>query len=144
VPFNGGGELASAVMGGHVDFGLGSLTSHISLVVAGKMRALAVTGRARLKALPDVPTFEEQGVSGDFVDSWAGAFAPRGTPQPIVDMLVERASRVVKSPDFVAKIEKVGIVAPPMSSAEILAMIRDQQRMAAVFAARVGIAGSAR
>src|SRR5207244_1083092 len=99
VPFTGGGELVTAVMGRHVDFGVGSITSYYALSLAGKVRTLAITGHTRLKALPDTPTFEELGVSGDFVDSWAGAFVAAGVPQIVLDRLVEGATQVVQSPD---------------------------------------------
>jgi tripartite-type tricarboxylate transporter receptor subunit TctC len=126
-------------MGGHVDFGVGSTTSYFALVLAGKVRTLAITGHTRLKALPGVPTFEESDISGDFVDSWAGSFVPAGTPQPIIDTLVDAATRVVQSPDFLTRIEKIGEVASSVSPAEFLAMIRHQQQTAATIAARVGM-----
>lgn len=140
VPFQGGGELATAVMGGHVDFGVGSTPSYVALILAGKLRALAITGHTRLRILPDVPTFEERGVTGDFVDSWAGSFVQAGAPQPIINTLVDAASEVVQSPDFVTKIEKLGAVAQSVSPAEFLAMIRRQQQTAASIAAQVGMA----
>lgn len=139
VPFKGGGELAAAVMGGHVDFGVGSMISYFALAVAGKVRTLAITGHTRLKTLPGVPTFEQSGVSGDFVDSWAGSFVPAGTPQPVIDTLVDAANQVVQSPDFLTRLEKIGAVTASVSPAEFLAMIRHQQQAAAAIAARVGM-----
>jgi tripartite-type tricarboxylate transporter receptor subunit TctC len=139
VPFTGGGELATAVMGGHVDFGVGSLTSYFSLAVAGKLRNLAITGRQRMKVFPDVPTFEERGVTGDFVNGWAGSFVPVGTPPAIIELLVARASDVVQSPEFKQKIEKLGAETSSISPPEFLAMIREQRRAAAAIAADIGM-----
>jgi tripartite-type tricarboxylate transporter receptor subunit TctC len=144
VPFTGGGELASAVMGGHVDFGVGSMTSYFPLAVAGRLRTLAITGKTRLKTLPDAPTFEERGVMGEFVNGWAGSFVPVGTPQPVVDRLVEAADAVVQTPDFKQKIEKLGAEAGGMSPADFLAMIREQRRVAAAIAAQVGMTSPSR
>lgn len=139
VPFTSGGELAAAVMGGHVDLGIGAATSFISLAHGGKVRTLAVTGKTRLKMLPDVPTFEERGLPGNFIDSWAGCFVPAGTPQMIVNTLVDAATRVVRSPVFITKVAKTGGIAQYMPPEDILAMIRENKKTAAEVAARVGI-----
>jgi tripartite-type tricarboxylate transporter receptor subunit TctC len=139
VPFTGAGELVSALMGGHVDFGAGSLTSYFPLIEGGKIRVLGVTGSARLKTLPDVPTLTELGVTGDFVDSWAAVFAAAGTPEPVVDTLTEAASRFLRSPEFAAKIEKIGGSVPSGSPSEFLSLLRSQQKTAAAVASRLGL-----
>jgi tripartite-type tricarboxylate transporter receptor subunit TctC len=91
-----------------------------------------------------VPTFAERGITGEFVNGWAGAFVATGTPQPIVDLLVEHASEVVRSPDFKQRIEKLGAQAASVSTTEFLATIREQRRTAAALAARMGPGPAAR
>ena len=139
VPFNGGSELAIAVMGGHVDFGIGAATSFVALDRGGKLRTLAVTGRVRLNALPHAPTFEESGITGTFVDAWAGCFAPSGTPPPVLDTLVNAAAIVVQSSDFKSKIEKIGGIPRYLTPQEILAMIRTDTGTAVSIGTRMGL-----
>jgi tripartite-type tricarboxylate transporter receptor subunit TctC len=107
VPFPGGGPAVTALLGGHVD----ALASGPSVVLpqikAGKLRALAGWGEQRIAALPDVPTFKELGYPGAEFYIWAGLFAPRGTPEPVLVKLRESMRTVVADPDFKAAMTKL-------------------------------------
>lgn len=107
VPFPGGGPAVTALLGGHVD----ALASGPSVVFpqikAGKLRPLASWGDQRLAALPDVPTFKELGYPGAEFYIWAGLFAPRGTPEPVLAKLREAMRAVVADPDFKAAMAKL-------------------------------------
>jgi tripartite-type tricarboxylate transporter receptor subunit TctC len=107
VPFPGGGPALTALLGGHVD----TLASGPSVVLpqikAGKLRPLASWGDQRLAALPDVPTFKELGYPGAEFYIWAGLFAPRGTPEPVLARLREAMRAVVADPDFKAAMAKL-------------------------------------
>ncbi|AUG54837.1 Bug family tripartite tricarboxylate transporter substrate binding protein [Thalassospira marina] len=85
VPYKGGGELAAALLGGHVDFlaiSAGSLMPHIQ---AGKMRPLMVYAPKRMADLPDVPTAKELGyATAAQVGGWSGLYAPKGLPDDVV------------------------------------------------------------
>jgi tripartite-type tricarboxylate transporter receptor subunit TctC len=69
-------------------------------VQAGKLRALAVSGPARAEALPDVPTFREQGVAMDEESSWFAVFVPKGTPKDIVTKINRDVRRILASDDM--------------------------------------------
>ncbi len=101
VPYRNSGEARSGVIGGQVQMMIDSVTTMAPNVVAGQVRALATTGKARSAALPDVPTAEEAGVSGYEADIWLGLMAPRGTPKAIVDKLNAAVNEIIKRPQIV-------------------------------------------
>jgi tripartite-type tricarboxylate transporter receptor subunit TctC len=107
VPYAGAGPALTALLGGHVD----ALASGPSVVLpqikAGKLRALAGWGDKRVAALPDVPTFKELGYPEAEFYIWAGLFAPKGTPEPVLAKLREAARAGVADPDFKAAMDKL-------------------------------------
>jgi tripartite-type tricarboxylate transporter receptor subunit TctC len=107
VPFSGGGPAVTAVLGGHVD----ALASGPSVVLphikAGTLRALAGWGDKRIAALPDVPTFKELGYPDAEFYIWAGLFAPRGTPEPVLAKLRDTLKQVVADPEFKGAMDKL-------------------------------------
>jgi tripartite-type tricarboxylate transporter receptor subunit TctC len=139
VPFKGTGEVAPAITGGHVDIAIGAPTSFLSLVQAGRLRALTLTGKSRLKALPDVATFSELRIKGSYLTNWVGCFAAAGTPKPAVETLVKVAEKVVRSKEFGERIEKTGGVLHDVSAAEFQSMIEQDKRVATEIAKEVGI-----
>ena len=103
VPFKGGGEAVTAILGGTTPiglFGLGNVQAHIK---AGKMTALALVNNIRTPQLPNVPTLADLGYKGAPSQTWYGLFAPAGTPKPIVDKLNAEVRRVFEDKDFVEK-----------------------------------------
>ena len=106
VPHSGGGPAMTAVLGGHVD----ALASGPSVVLpqikAGKLRALAGWGDKRVAALPDVPTFRELGYPDAEFYIWAGVFAPKGLPEPVLLKLRDAMKTVVADPEFKAAMDK--------------------------------------
>jgi tripartite-type tricarboxylate transporter receptor subunit TctC len=107
VPYGGAGPALTALLGGHVD----ALASGPSVVLpqikAGKLRALAGWGDKRVAALPDVPTFKELGYPEAEFYIWAGLFAPKGTPEPVLAKLREAARAAVADPDFKSAMDKI-------------------------------------
>src|SRR6185436_289304 len=87
VPYRGGGPALQDVLAGQVMGMFGTAGLAASYVRAGDLRALAVAGRRREPLLPDVPTFEEAGLADFRAVSWDGLFAPRGTPEPVLDRM---------------------------------------------------------
>lgn len=106
VPYSGAGPALTAILGGHVDTLASGPAVVIPHIKAGKLRPLAGWGAKRVAALPEVPTFKELGYDIEFY-IWAGLFAPRGTPEPIMKRLRETLRQVVKDPDFVAAMDKL-------------------------------------
>ena len=83
--------------------GPAAITSHVK---AGKLRPLASWGAKRHEAYPDVPTFKELGYDIEYY-IWAGMFAPRGTPEPVMKVLRDAARKAVEDPDFKTTMAKV-------------------------------------
>ena len=103
VPFKGGGEAVTAILGGTTPvglIGLGNVTAHIK---AGKMNALALVNNIRTPLLPDVPTLADLGYKGAPSQTWYGLFAPAGTPKAIIDKLNSEIVKVVSDPAFQEK-----------------------------------------
>lgn len=93
-------QITTDVMSGRVDSFLPTTGGHIGNVTTGRVRALAVSGKARASTLPDVPTFEEQGVKMEEDTSWYAMFAPKGTPKEIVDKVNADIARVMQTPEY--------------------------------------------
>lgn len=99
VPYKGAGPALQDVMGGRIAVSVDIITSSLQLVKSGKLKALAITSARRSPLLPDVPTFEEAGIKGIALDSWAAVLAPAGTPPEIVAKLSSEIARIVALPD---------------------------------------------
>lgn len=84
VPYKGSGPLLQDSMGGFVDIGISSLPPAITLIHAGKLRALAVTSSKRVPSLPEVPTMSELGFTGYEFNTWVGVSVPVGTSTKII------------------------------------------------------------
>jgi tripartite-type tricarboxylate transporter receptor subunit TctC len=100
IPFKGAGEATMAMLGGTIDFQIASTPGVISHVKGGKARLLGVSGSKRLASLPDVPTFAEAGVKNFGVINFTGLFAPKGTPQAVIDRLQKEIATAMATPDM--------------------------------------------
>jgi tripartite-type tricarboxylate transporter receptor subunit TctC len=98
VPYRGGGPAINDLLGGHVKLGALGSTPLISHYRAGTLRLLAQTSKARSSSLPDVPTFEEQGIKGLVLDQWLGVFAPVGIAPAIVELLNREIGKALADP----------------------------------------------
>jgi tripartite-type tricarboxylate transporter receptor subunit TctC len=107
VPHSGAGPALTAILGGHVDALASGPAVVLPHIKAGKLRALAGWGEHRVAALPDVPTFRELGYPDAEFYIWAGLFAPKGTPEPILGRLRETLRVAVADPDFKAAMDKL-------------------------------------
>ena len=107
VPYAGAGPALTAILGGHVDALASGPAVVLPHIKSGKLRPLAGWGAARVAALPDVPTFKELGYPGAEFYIWAGLFAPRDTPEPVLAKLRGSVSAAVGDPDFRAAMDKL-------------------------------------
>lgn len=107
VPYKGTAPAEADLVAGHISLMLDTTTC-LPFIAAGKMRALAVASKKRNPALPDVPTFDEVGLTGVYASSWYGLMAPAGTPRPIIDKLNAEANLVLKSPDMQKRMAAFG------------------------------------
>ena len=100
VPFRGGGEAVTAILGGTTPIGLIGLGNVTAQIKADKMNALALVNNIRTPLLPDVPTLADLGYKGAPSETWYGLFAPAGTPKAIIDRLNGEIVKVVSYPGF--------------------------------------------
>jgi len=110
VPYNGSIPMVTDLVGGVTDFTIDQISPSLSLLQAGKLRALAVTSPRRSPALPDVPTMAEAGFSGYEVTVWFALAAPAGTPEAVVQTLNAAANDVLKDPDVVKRLSTYAAV----------------------------------
>ena len=108
VPYRGAAPLVQDIIGERVDVSNSTLPSVLPHIKAGKMRAVAIGSAKRNAKLPDVPTLEEQGVSGANASSWAAFFAPAGTPAPILARLSQEIMSSLGKPAVVERIDGLG------------------------------------
>ena len=96
VPFRGGGDVITAVMGQQVDFAALSTASIAGALRQGTLRALAVSSPQRMADFPDVPTFAEIGHAKATMLPWWGMMAPAGTPQPVIERLTQELEKATR------------------------------------------------
>jgi tripartite-type tricarboxylate transporter receptor subunit TctC len=111
VPFRGSPEAISAVLGKQLDVLFDTVSALIGQVQSGELKALAVTGKDRFSAVPNVPTAVESGVvPGYDVTTWYGVFAPRGTPPPIIAKLNKTLNEILAEAAVRQSLDSVGVV----------------------------------
>jgi tripartite-type tricarboxylate transporter receptor subunit TctC len=108
VAYKGTGPAMNDLLGGQVDFMCDQTTNTTSQIKAGEIKAYGVTTKARVAALPDVPTVDEGGLSGFEISVWHGLYAPKGTPQPVIDKLVAALQTALKDPTVVQRFGELG------------------------------------
>jgi tripartite-type tricarboxylate transporter receptor subunit TctC len=124
VPYKGSAAYANDLLGGQVAGAVDAIADLTELHRAGKVKVLASSGNTRSTALPDVPTFNELGVTGVEAMGWFGFFAPAKTPKPIVDALNAAINKALTSPDVAAKLSGLGMdpaTGTPEQFAKVLA-----------------------
>src|SRR2546426_10928957 len=107
VPYAGGGPALTAVLGGHVDALASGPAVVLPHIKAGQLRPLPGWGDKRVIGLPAVPTFKELGFPDAEFYIWAGVFAPKGTPEPVLAKLRGTLRAAVNDPDFKGAMEKI-------------------------------------
>ena len=108
VPYKGAPLAMSDLLAGRVQLMFDNLPTVLAHIRSGKLRALAVAGDKRARALPDLPTLAEAGVPGVEVGSWFGVLAPGGTPDAIVATLTREIGKAVAADDAKARMEAMG------------------------------------
>ena len=121
IPYKGAASFVGDISAGRVDTGLSSVTSGLSLINAGKLKALGIMGTQRIPALPNLATFKEQGFQGLDENSWAGLFAPAGTPPEVVSAIQQDIAKVLAMPETKAKLVELGSLPGGPTPAEFTA-----------------------
>ncbi len=116
------------LVSGVINLMMDPYTTAIPLITSGKVKALAVTGPERLKALPNVPTMSEF-LNGYVIRGWHAVWARAGTPQPVVERLNRELTAAIRQPDIVERMANVGLRGLPMSPKELDDLTREESRM---------------
>jgi tripartite-type tricarboxylate transporter receptor subunit TctC len=109
LPTNGGGPALTAILGNNAQVLVTSVAAANAQIKAGKLRALACFSEKRAASMPDVPTMKESGYDVLF-SLWVGLFAPKGTPDAIVDKLREESKKAAATDQFKKAIDNLGDV----------------------------------
>jgi tripartite-type tricarboxylate transporter receptor subunit TctC len=115
VPYRSNPPALTDVMGGRVNIMFCDMSSAVTSVQAGSLRALAVTTKARSTLAPDLPTIDETAVKEFDLASWTGLFAPAGTPKDVVERLNREVNAVLAMPEVKERFATLGIEAQPQS-----------------------------
>jgi tripartite-type tricarboxylate transporter receptor subunit TctC len=109
IPYKGGAPAMTDLMGGQIDFLLEPLPTALPYVQSGKIKALGVTTMKRSAVLPDVKTFDEQGIKGFDATLWFGLFAPKGVDDAIVQKMGDAMQRVFANAEVKQDFQKRGL-----------------------------------
>ena len=126
IPFKGGAEAQTQIMGGVLPAMSDTITGVLAQVRAGKLRALGVAIPRRSPYLPDVPTIAEQGFPGFESVGWIGLCAPAKTPVAILDKLNAEVLKMLGSPDAKARIEDLAFTPVGNSRAQFAEWIKSE------------------
>jgi len=108
VPYKGEAPAHTDVMGGHVDYSLGTITATVPLVRSGSLRALSIASAQRSDLLPDVPTMSEAGLPGFEAYTWTALLAPAGTPQHVIAFMNREVNKALANPDLIERLTNQG------------------------------------
>jgi tripartite-type tricarboxylate transporter receptor subunit TctC len=108
VPYTGTAPALNALLSGAVDMTFSDVITAAPQIEAGNVRVLAVSGRHRVKSMPNVPTIEEAGLPGFVVVGWAGLVAKAGTPSDRIKLINEQVNRALVAPDVAARVAELG------------------------------------
>ncbi|MGQ0653984.1 MAG: tripartite tricarboxylate transporter substrate binding protein [Betaproteobacteria bacterium] len=125
VPHKGSDGARTSILSGQVQMMFDAITTMAANARAGKVRALASTGKTRSAVTPDVPTLDEAGVPGYETTIWLGLMAPAGTPRPILDRLSAEVNKVVNAPDVKENWNRQGAVPMGMTVDQFDKFMRD-------------------
>lgn len=126
VPYRGTGPAVTDLLSGQVQMTISVIAAVLPHVKAGKLRALAVTGRTRSLAAPDIPTLAEAGVKNYEFTTWYGIQMPAQTPRPIVNRLNTEIARVLQLPELRDRYAASGLDAVASTPEEFGALIRSE------------------
>jgi tripartite-type tricarboxylate transporter receptor subunit TctC len=113
VPYRGSAPMMSDLIGGQISMAFDANPSALPQVQAGTIRALGAGMAERMRAMPDLPTLQEQGMKGFECYTWNAILAPAGTPQPIVERLSGAINKAMEDPAVIKRLEEAGVDPTP-------------------------------
>ena len=126
VPYKGAGPATTDLLGGQTDIYFATPPSVISMVKAGKLRAVAVTSLKRIDVLPNVPTVAESGYPGFVAEDWKAVVAPAGTPPEAINKMNQVMNAALARPEVIARLKDEGGVARGGTPAELGAFLKTE------------------
>ena len=126
VPYRGAGPATLDVVSGQIQSSSDSLIPLMPHIRNGSVRALGVTGKARSPALPDVPTFAEQGFGYADISLWYGVMVPSKTPNEVVRRLNDEIAAVLATPEVQARLASLGSERPPQAPEAFQALLHSE------------------
>ena len=126
IPYKGGANAITDMLGGRIQMNFGVPPTLLPLIQQGKIRALAVTTDTRYKDMPDVPTMKESGLPDLSISFTAGVLAPAGTPEPIVQKLNAAINETLKAPELIAAMAKLGFEPEPWTTRQYADYIAEE------------------
>lgn len=124
VPYRGTGPAIVGLMSGEASVMFMPTTNAVPLVKSGRLRALAVTSRQRVPAMPELPTVSESGLKGYESSQWYGLFAPAGTPADVIALLNSQVVKIMQAPDMKQRMTAEGLVAVGSTRDEFAAYVK--------------------
>jgi tripartite-type tricarboxylate transporter receptor subunit TctC len=124
VPYKGSGPAITDVLGSQVDAMMDQMTASIGHIREGRMKAIAVTSKARSPQLPNVPTLDELGVKGFEVSTFTGIFGPAGMPAPVVERLHAALRKALAVESVREKYRSMGVEIMDLSQADFAAYVK--------------------
>lgn len=128
VPYRGTPQAMTDLIGGRIDVFFPDPASALGMIREKKFKVLAVTGPKRIASLPELPTLMELGVRDFNIVAWVAAFAPAGTPQPIVQKLNTALNTLLRDPDMIGFVNQIGSEVLSTSPAELGAFVQEDAK----------------
>ena len=125
VPYRGGGPAVNDVIAGQIKFYFANGSAVVGMIQSGQLKAIAHTGKGRLKSLPDIPPMSDT-LPGFEAYEWNGVFVPHGTPPAIVSALNGAINEALGAPEIKERFEQLNIASRPNTPEEFRAFVKDQ------------------
>ena len=119
IPYRGAPQVNTDLLANRVQIYFGTLPTQLPLAKEGKLKIFGITSPTRASVAPDIPTLDEQGLTGLNFTSWNALYAPAGTPRAVIQQLSRELQKVMSNPDTRKRIEAAGCITRP-GSAEAL------------------------
>jgi tripartite-type tricarboxylate transporter receptor subunit TctC len=116
IPYKGGSPAATDLVGGQIDFYFAGMPVGLPLYKGDKVKALAVTSKARFSGAPELTTIQEAGVKGYEMALWQGVFVPAGTSPSIIKELNASILKILETPEMKDRFQKAGVQVAPMNT----------------------------
>lgn len=113
IPYRGAPQVNGDLLAGRVQIYFGTLPTQLPLAKEGKLKIVGATSPARLPTAPDIPTLDEQGLTGLDFTSWNALYAPAGTPRPVIQRLAAEVAKILANPEVKRRIEDTGCIVRP-------------------------------